>query len=142
MNNEFGVTIATSINTDEISSAHAHRYRCVIDIRHDADSGAFPICEATLRRLRFFHVNYEQMPMSMTRASVRDENELYRIICEQRGHVLVLTNEPQSTAQFCMSLDIPIGSRDLYVVGSEPRHLPPRVNGNTVARGQFERIAS
>lgn len=142
MNHEFGVTIATSINTDEIGSAHAHRYRCVLDLRHDTDGGAFPICETTLRRLRYFHVNYEQMPTSMSQASVREENELYRVICEQRGHVLLLTNEPQSTTQFCMSLDIPIGTRDLYVVGDEPRQMPPRANTGSVIHGQFDRIAS
>lgn len=141
MNHEFGVTIATSINVDEIGRPHTFRCNCVLDLRRAADGSALPISEILLKRLRDFRVNYEQMPVDMRDPTAREENDLYRTICEQRGGVLVVTDEADAVIAFCKRLDIPVTRRGLYLVDTQAFEVPSAVREEPAVRGQYARMA-
>ena len=124
MSHTFGVTITTNLQTSDIRDNRAFSHVCVIDLRRCVNNGAYPIEEGILRRLANFRVDYEQLPMSLYSRSSRAENELLRMITEQRGNVLIVTDHPVPLARFCRELDIPFKSNEMYLVETAGDYIP------------------
>jgi len=141
MKHEFGVTIGSSLGDQDIRDTQTFDYVCVLDLRRCVNNGPLPIEEKTLRKLANFRVSYEQMPMTFYGNDTRKENELFRTITEQRGNVLVLTDEMVPAARFCQQLDIPFSSRDLYIVETASDYIPVQVRKMSSARFQFGSLA-
>ena len=93
MKYEFGVTIGSRLDDQDIRDTQTFKHVHVLDLRRCINNGPFPIEERTLRKLVNFQVTYEQMPMSLYSASSRAENELFNTITNTKGNVLILIDE-------------------------------------------------
>ena len=124
MRHEFGVTIGSNLTDQDIRDTDTFHHTCVLDMRRCINNGPRPIEETTLRRLANFRVGYEQMPMSLYSATSRQQNDLYRTITEQRGNVLVLTDEPLPMAQLCEQTNIPVSGRDIFIMETAKGDIP------------------
>lgn len=137
MKHQFGVKIATSLETDDICDIWGKAHVCVIDLRRCINNGPFPIEETTLRRLANYRIAYHQMPMSLYSATARQENELYRTITEQGGTVLVVTDHPVPLARLCQQCDIPFTSTDMYIVETASDYIPVQIAPKPTPPAQF-----
>jgi len=142
MKHQFGVTIASSLTDQDIRDTQTFHHVSVLDLRRCVNNEAFPIEESTLRKLTNFRVSYEQMPMSLRSSNKRKENDLMRMITEQCGNVLVLTDEPVPMARFCQQLDIPFSSKDLYIVETASDYVPVQVKNRYATPASFGSFAS
>ncbi len=124
MEHQFGVTIASSLEDAEICSTKSFPHVCVLDLRRCVNNGPLPVRESTLRKLKNFRVDYDQIPMTFYNQDRRSENLLYLGITQQQGNVLVLTDEPVPLARFCQQMNIPFKSRDLFIVETAEDYVP------------------
>lgn len=113
---ESTITIASSLSIDELKDIKSFGHACVIDLRRDETGQAKPIEEVVLKRLRNIWIGYEQMPTDLEAMTIRHENTLFQTLCDQKGSTLVLTNQIAKLASFCMDLDIPFISSELFLV--------------------------
>ena len=142
MKYEFGVTIGSRLDDQDIRDTQTFKHVHVLDLRRCINNGPFPIEERTLRKLANFQVTYEQMPMSLYSASTRAENELFNTITNTKGNVLILTDEMVPLARFCQQLDIPFSSRDLYIVETAGDYVPVQVAKKPRVATRFGSLAS
>ena len=142
MKYEFGVTIGSRLDDQDIRDTQTFKHVHVLDLRRCINNGPFPIEERTLRKLANFQVTYEQMPMSLYSASSRAENELFNTITNTKGNVLILTDEMVPLARFCQQLDIPFSSRDLYIVETAGDYVPVQVAKKPRVATRFGSLAS
>ncbi len=124
MKYEFGVTITTELATNDIGVEKKFDHVCVLDLRRCANNGPFPIEEAVLRKLANFRVAYEQMPMSLYSPTSRQENELLRVITEQCGNVMIISDHPVPLARFCKDFNIPFKTMQKFLVANETDYVP------------------
>ena len=142
MKHQFGITIGSDLSREEITGLTDFPYVAVLDLRRCEKDGPRPIEEMTLRRLANFRVPYQQTPMSMRTPNRRKENELFSSITEQRGNVLVLTDEPVQVARFCQGLDIPFSSKDMYLLETATNYVPVQTKAKCGSVRQFGSLAS
>ena len=121
---EFGVTIATDLHCAEVGGEQQFPFVAVLDLRPCSRFGARAIEEATLKRLAFFWVQYDQLPTDMRYPTTRQEKSLFSAICQHAGRVLILTGQPQEVARFCRGLDVPVAWRDLHLAARDESVLP------------------
>ena len=141
MDIKFCVTLSSKLNENDIRDSQTFNYSSVIDLRRCSNNGPLPIEEKTLRKLANFRVTYEQMPMALYTPNARKQNELFRMITEQRGSVLVLTDEMVPMVRFCEQLNIPFSSRDLYIVETASDYEPVQMLKQATQRSQFGCLA-
>ncbi len=141
MKHQFGVTISTNLSDQDIRDTKTFYHVCVLDLRRCINNGPFPIEETTLRKLANFRVAYEQLPQSLYSGSSRAENDLYRSIVEQQGNVLILTDEPVPLARFCLQMDIPFSSKELYLVETASDYLPVQMSQKAAHHSRFGSFA-
>lgn len=118
LRNAFGVTIATSLKAENVLNAAQLAYAHVIDIRRNQNGRAMPVDVAVPQRLNDLSIGFEQYPVDLEELSPRQENELLRMIVDQRAHVLVVTDQPLDLAWKCHEGHIPFSGEGLYMVES------------------------
>lgn len=116
--NAFGVTIATSLKTEDVVNAAQLPYAHVIDIRCNQNGRAMPVDVAVPQRLNDLSIGFEQYPLDLENLSPRQENELLRMIVDQRTQVLVVTDQALDLAWKCHEGHIPFSGEGLYMVES------------------------
>ena len=125
---EFGVTIVSDLELSQLEDVAAFNHVHVLDLRRGVNGKAMPIEEAIVKRLSNLWVVYEQMPTDLHKMNSRQENALYNAICEQGGSTLVITNQVVMMGTFCMGLDIPFVSSELYLVETGSATVPVQVD--------------
>lgn len=124
---EFGVTIASNLSLAQVADVGKFNQAHVLDLRFCEANQPRPIEEVILKRLSNIRVGYEQMPLDTKAMSRRQENQLFNMLCEQRGNILVLTDQVAGVANFCAELDIPYLSTELYLVETGAGTKPVQV---------------
>jgi len=120
---EFGISIARGIGISQLPTSSSFPHSIVIDLRYCAQGKAAPINEGIFRRLRNLMIPYHQQPLDLAKTASRQENLLIQTITDNRGHVLVLTDQIQQMVKLCEVCLIPILSTELYVVKDGPKQM-------------------
>ena len=141
MSQEFGVTISSKLCDQDIRNSRSFSFVSVVDLRRCINNGPLPIEESTLRKLTNFRVAYEQLPMTLYGDNARQQNDLFRVITEQRGNVLVLTDEVAPMARFCQDLDIPFSNEELMDTNSASDGLVARISSQRMPMAHSGHIA-
>lgn len=118
MKNGFSVTVTKSLKAVDIRSGGDFDHCKVLDMRCEAKAQSTPIDEFVLKRLQNHFVGYAQVPLSLKFENSGDETHLYRLIRQEEGDVLIVTDEISQVADFCTRMNIPFKSKDFYVVES------------------------
>ena len=128
MKTNFSVTITKSLKAVDIQSGENFDHCKVLDMRCETGAQALPIDEFVLKRLQNHFVGYSQVPLSLKQNNTGDETHLYRLIRQEDGDVLVVTDEVGQVAEFCTRMNIPFKSKDFYVVETGAGDLIRTVN--------------
>ncbi len=115
MKYEFGVTLAADLKLEALSRAGDFPFVHVIDTRTGKNGNAYPISELVYRRLKNLFIDFDQIPLELSQATSRQENDLVRCMTEPAGQVLVLTNEATAISALCDDCNIPVSA----VISSE-----------------------
>lgn len=124
MRQQFGVTIQSRLETHDIQGFARFPHAQIIDLRYRDCGSARPFEEAVFKRLRSYFIDYEQVPTNLEQPTARQENRLFRMITEQSGNLLIVTEQVAAMARFCRDVDIPYFSRELAVVETTLGDMP------------------
>lgn len=124
MRQQFGVTIQSSLEARAIQGFERFPHTQIIDLRHSQCGSARPFEEEIFKRLRNYFVDYEQVPTNLEQPTPRQENQLFRMITEQSGNILIVTEQVAAMARFCRDVDIPYVSNELAVVETTHGDMP------------------
>lgn len=116
MNNNSIVTIAKTVELNEILTDGSFQHDHVIDIRRSKEGCARPVEEEVLVRLRNHFVSYNQMAMDMNDVGPCEEVHLCEMLKEYDGNVLLVTDDVPQVATLCNIYNIPFQSKVFYVV--------------------------
>ncbi len=124
MRQQFGVTITSNLGVRDIQGSARFPHIQIIDLRYRHCGGARPFEEEVFKRLRSYFVEYEQVPTNLEQPTPRQENQLFRMMTEQSGNILVVTEQVAALARFCRDVDIPYFSEELAVIETALGDMP------------------
>ncbi|MEM7069406.1 MAG: hypothetical protein AAF478_11035 [Pseudomonadota bacterium] len=109
----YSITIARSLELDEINCRGGFDHKSVIDMRRAQCGATRPIEESVLKRLKNHFIEYEQMDADAIDA---DQQKLVGRADIVSGDTLVLTDDVAHVASHCQANNIPFTSKTFYVV--------------------------
>ncbi|WP_108880875.1 hypothetical protein [Anderseniella sp. Alg231-50] len=107
MQHDTEITIANDLDVQNMQRASDLPCAAVLDIRFTAATGARPVEEEVLLRLRNLQVDYEQLPIDLSKPHGWQKNDLMRRITEGRGRMMVITDQPEAVSAFCRDIEVP-----------------------------------
>ncbi len=116
MNKNSVVTIARTIELNEIITDGSFEHRHVIDLRCSEEGLARPVEEDVLKRLNNHFISYDQISMDMNDVGPCEEIHLCEMLQEYEGNVLLITEDVAQVAHLCSIYKIPFTSKVFYVV--------------------------
>lgn len=116
MNKNSIVTIARTIELNEIMTDGSFEHRHVIDLRSGDEGLARPVEEDVLKRLNNHFISYDQVKMDMNDVGPCEEIHLCEMLQEYEGNVLLITEDVAQVAHLCSIYKIPFTSKVFYVV--------------------------
>lgn len=116
MNKNSIVTIARTIELNEITTDGSFEHRHVIDLRSGDEGLARPVEEDVLKRLNNHFISYDQVKMDMNDVGPCEEIHLCEMLQEYEGNVLLITEDVAQVAHLCSIYKIPFTSKVFYVV--------------------------
>lgn len=116
MNKNSIVTIARTIELNEITTDGSFEHRHVIDLRSGDEGLARPVEEDVLKRLNNHFISYDQVKMDMNDVGPCEEIQLCEMLQEYEGNVLLITEDVAQVAHLCSIYKIPFTSKVFYVV--------------------------
>lgn len=110
------VTIARSIEVEDILSDGSFKHNHVFDLRCGETGKSRPVEESVLKRLSNHFISYDQIPMNMDEIGPCEEIHLCEMIKEHPGDILIITEDVAQLASLCNIYKIPFASKVFYVV--------------------------
>ena len=115
MTNTRNITIAKSVDVEEISIAEGFSHKTIIDTRVE-NGRARPIEEAVLRKLRNHFVDYVQMPLEFGVSGPCQEVHLCETLADSVENTLVITDDLTQLSSLLSIYNIEFKSNAFYVV--------------------------
>lgn len=116
MNKNSIVTIARTVELNEIITDGSFEHSHVIDLRRNEEGLARPVEEDVLKRLKNHFISYNQVQMDMKDVGPCEEVHLCEMLQEYEGNVLLITEDVPQVAHLCNIYKIPFTSKVFYVV--------------------------
>ena len=116
MTRQLSITLASDIDLVKFAAGASFTYKRVIDLRCTENGNARPIQEQILKRLKYWFVNYEQLPIDFDTSFGPKISELLEHLEQDFGDVLVLTDNISKLADIFTQRGILFQSNELYVV--------------------------
>jgi len=110
------VTIARSIELNEIITDGSFEHNHVVDLRNNENGCARPVEENVLNRLKNHFISYDQLAMDLKDSGPCEEIHLCEMLKEYEGNVLLITEDVPQAAHLCSIYKIPFNSKVFYVV--------------------------
>ncbi len=116
MNKDSIVTIARTVELNEIITDGSFEHSHVIDLRRNEEGLARPVEEDILKRLKNHFISYNQVQMDMKDVGPCEEVHLCEMLQEYEGNVLLITEDVPQVAHLCSIYKIQFTSKVFYVV--------------------------
>ena len=104
MQDHNAITIASELDLHNMKRGADMPCHAVLDLRFTGAANARPVEEEVLLRLRNLQVGYEQLPVNLHQSDGRHKNDLAHRIAENRGRVMIITDQPEAMSAFCSDL--------------------------------------